>query len=414
MNKKTQNHFTIEERTELLNCIIKGYSIRRTASFLNKAPSTISRELKKHRYFSKGFEDKRCKHIRICRKGFYCYRNCPNFELDSCPRLSKAPWICNGCQNIKYCRKSKFRYNPSQAHEEYLSTLSKAREGSHTSEVEIEKLNSLLTHQVKDKRQSLYHLISSERIVLPVSLSSIYRYIDKGYLEIKNIDLPRRVRYRKSKPTTSTKKDRKQRLLRTYQDFLSFTENNKNASIYEMDTVIGKRSRDHKLLLTILLRKSNFMFAFLLSSKSADEVVSVFNDLESKLGKTKFATLFCIGLTDNGTEFSSVDEIECTHRKLRRTRLFYCDPKQSQQKGKIEKNHEYIRMFVPQGSSFDSFTQDDINLMMNHINSVKRPQFDGKSPFEMLPRHLLASVKKLGFHPIQDKDVCLSIRLFKK
>lgn len=414
MNKKTQNHFTIEERIELLNCITKGFSIRKTASFLNKAPSTISRELKKHRYFSKGFERDRCKHVRLCRKGPNCHINCPSYELGSCIRIARAPWICNGCENYKHCRKSKFRYDPIQAQKNYLSTLSKSREGIHTSDDELEKLNSLLTHRVKEKRQSLHHLISSDDTNIPVSLSSLYRYIDKGYLEIKNIDLPRRVRYRKGNPKPINKVEKKQRLLRTYQDFIDYTNHNKNASIYEMDTVIGKRERGHKLLLTILLRDYNFMFAFLLSSKNANEVVNVLNDLESKLGKTKFTTLFCIGLTDNGTEFSAIDEIECTHRKLRRTRLFYCDPKQSQQKGKIEKNHEYIRMFVPQGSSFDSFTQDDSNLMMNHINSVKRPQFDGKSPFEMLPRHLLASVKKLGFHPIQDKDVCLSIRLFKK
>lgn len=414
MNKNTQTHFTMEERIELLHCITKGCSIRKTASFLHKAPSTISRELKKHRSFSNGFEHDRCKHVRLCRKGPHSHSNCPSYALDSCSRISKAPWICNGCENFTHCRKSKFRYDPMQAHQKYLSTLSKSREGIPTSDDELETLNSLLTHRVKEKRQSLHHLISSDDTTIPVSLSSLYRYIDKGYLEVKHIDLPRRVRYRKGTPTPIHKVEKKQRLLRTYQDFIDYTNHHKTASIYEMDTVIGNRERGHKLLLTMLLRNYTFMFALLLPSKNASEVVKVLNDLESKLGKPKFTTLCCIGLTDNRSECSAIDEIECTHRKFRRTRLFYCDPKQSQQKGNIENNHEYIRMFVPQGSSFDSFIQDDSALMMNPINSVKRPQFDGKSPFEMLPRHLLASVKKLGFYPIRDKDVCLSIRLLKK
>lgn len=70
-------------------------------------------------------------------------------------------------------------------------------------------------------------------------------------------------------------------------------------------------------------------------------------------------------VNDNGPEFSAADDIEQINRSFKRTNLFYCDANQSQQKGKIEKNHEYIRMYVPQGSSFDEFTQKDITLMMN-------------------------------------------------
>lgn len=369
MKSNTNKHFTLEDRIHLLSCIIKGYSIRKTALHLNKAPSSISRELHKHRYFSKGFESEKCKHVRSCRKGPNCHLSCDNFELDICDKINRAPWICNPCDNFKHCRKNKYRYDPARAQKEYELLLVSAREGISLSDDDLDAINTILIDALKDKGQSIYHLFHRDDVHLPFSISSAYRYIDKNYLVVKNIDLPRRVRYRTHKKRTEQPvKPKSFTLNRTYVDFLDFIEKHSKVSIYEMDTVIGKREKGHKVLLTLLLRQSNFMLAFLLDDKTADSANNKFDEIEDIVSTAKFATLFYVGLTDNGSEFSNPDYLEAVDRKFKRTRIFYCNPIQSQQKGKIEKNHEYIRLFVPQGSLFDDFTQDDINLMMNHIN----------------------------------------------
>ncbi|MBB6630794.1 hypothetical protein H7D64_04675 [Clostridium algidicarnis] len=44
----------------------------------------------------------------------------------------------------------------------------------------------------------------------------------------------------------------------------------------------------------------------------------------------------------------------------------------SYQKPHVEKNHEYIRYVIPKGISFNNRTQEDITLMINHINSTAR------------------------------------------
>ena len=102
------------------------------------------------------------------------------------------------------------------------------------------------------------------------------------------------------------------------------------------------------------------------------------------LGYETFHTLFPIILTDNGIEFSKPAVIEDNGHHVYKTKLFYCDPGASNQKGKIENNHEYIRRFIPKGKSFDDYNQEDINLMLNHINSVKRDSLEGDNPYNLM------------------------------
>lgn len=103
--------------------------------------------------------------------------------------------------------------------------------------------------------------------------------------------------------------------------------------------------------------------------------------------------LFSIILTDNGIEFSKPDIIEDNGKHVYKTKVFYCDPGESEQKEKIEVNHEYIRRFIPKGISFNDYNQNDINLMMNHINSVKRDSLSGFNPYylmkEFLPQKII-------------------------
>lgn len=416
MKTNTHKHFSLEDRIQLLHYIIKGFSIRKTATCLNKSPSSVSRELKKHRYLTKGFESSKCMFVRDCRKGPNCHVSCDRYTPDFCSKLLAAPWICNACENFKHCRKDKYRYDPNRAHKQYLHLLSSSREGANSSLEALHHFDDLVSERIKEKGQSLYHVFQSDDCSAPFSISTAYRYIDKGYLTVKNIDLPRRVRYarRKANSHKSVAKAKKFTINRKIEDFHAFVEKHPKASQYEMDTVIGVREGGHKVLLTILLRESNFMFAFLLDEKTANAVNQTFDSIEETISASSFTNLFYAGLTDNGSEFSDPDYLEAIHRRRKRTHLFYCDAMQSQQKGKIEKNHEYIRLFVPQGSLFDDFSQSDITLMMNHINSVKRPQFDGKSPFDMLPRHLRSIVSKLGYQPIKEDDICLNMSLFKK
>ena len=123
---------------------------------------------------------------------------------------------------------------------------------------------------------------------------------------------------------------------------------------------------------------------FLMPDGTATSVKRVFDYLEGGLGTECFRRLFGIILTDNGGEFKKVDQLELNDDYEYRTRIFYCDPMASWQKPHIEKNHEYIRYVIPQGVSFNAYTEEDMTLLMNHINSTRRTSLKGKAPYELV------------------------------
>jgi IS30 family transposase len=93
-----------------------------------------------------------------------------------------------------------------------------------------------------------------------------------------------------------------------------------------------------------------------------------------------FRKLFSCIVTDRGTEFSNPVAFETAPDGSARTRIFYCDPQAAWQKPHVELNHEFIRRILPKGKSFDHLDQDDIDQMMNHINSYRREKLNFSSP----------------------------------
>jgi IS30 family transposase len=150
-----------------------------------------------------------------------------------------------------------------------------------------------------------------------------------------------------------------------------------------MDTVKGKRESG-KRLLTMIFRKNSVMLLFLMPDGTAASVKRVFDYLEFGLGTETFRRLFPVILTDNGSEFNRPFDLEYNEDLVPRTSIYYCEPMASWQKPHIEKNHEFIRYVIPRGKSLTPYTDEDITLLMNHINSTKRPSLGNKSPYELI------------------------------
>ena len=214
-------------------------------------------------------------------------------------------------------------------------------------------------------------------------MQMIYTYIDKGLFDIKNMDLRRKVKYKKRKSSTKTPiKERAFRKDRTYKDFLAFIEKEHPVNIVEMDTVEGRKGTK-PCFLTMLFRSCNLMLMFLLKEQTQAEVLRVFDYLTETLGIELFQKLFEVILTDNGSEFQYPEILEADQYGEIRTRIYYCDPNRSDQKGALEKNHEYIRYVLPKKSSFEKMDDAKTLLLLNHINSEKRDMLNGHSPYEI-------------------------------
>ena len=124
---------------------------------------------------------------------------------------------------------------------------------------------------------------------------------------------------------------------------------------------------------------------------------------------------FPIILTDNGTEFGNPLSLEFNEEGIGRTRIFYCNPRASYQKGMIEKNHEFIRYVLPKGKPFEGLLQTDINLMINHINSLGRNSLNWFAQIDVAKFTMDKEVlKKLNLKKISPNEIQLNTKLLKK
>ena len=378
-------HLTLSDRNDIQLGLERGETFKAIGQSILKDPTTVSKEVKRN------------KQIRDSTSN-----NLP------CPLLDKAPFVCNGCPKRRQnCGYKKIFYLAKQAQKQYEQTLVESREGTPLNSKTFWDMDKVISDGVK-KGQHIYHILKTHN--LDVSSSTVYRHIRKGYLSIAPIDLARAVKFkerRKSKLPSIPKEAKKGR---SYEDFLNYLTLNQLNSWLEMDTVLGRMGGE--VLLTFNLSFCNFIFARLLDNKTALEVTKHLYDIKNTFHQADkdFFQLFPVILTDNGGEFARVDDIEMDVRG--ESKLFFCDPNRSDQKGRIEKNHTLIRDILPKGTSFDNLTQEDINLVCSHVNSVKRAALNGKSTYELFAFTYGEEIPKLlGISKIPAEDVCQSSKL---
>ena len=378
-------HLTLSDRNDIQLGLERGETFKAIGQSILKDPTTVSKEVKRNRQVRES--------------------TCHNLP---CPLLDKAPFVCNGCPKRRQnCGYKKIFYLAKQAQKQYEQTLVEAREGTPLNSQTFWDMDKVISDGVK-KGQHIYHILKTHN--LDVSSSTVYRHIRKGYLSIAPIDLARAVKFkerRKSKLPSIPKEAKKGR---SYEDFLNYLALKQLNSWLEMDTVMGRMGG--KVLLTFNLSFCNFIFARLLDNKTALEVTKHLYDIKNTLHQADkdFFQLFPVILTDNGGEFARVDDIEMDVRG--ESKLFFCDPNRSDQKGRIEKNHTLIRDILPKGTSFDNLTQEDINLVCSHVNSVKRAALNGKSAYELFAFTYGEEIPKLiGISKIPAEDVCQSSTL---
>ena len=415
---KANKHLTYEDRTYIEIGLNQGRNFTEIGEDLEKDRTTISREIKRHilKKTPSSFNNSGnlCKHKYECKR-FDCTKEKECYEEDICVKLLKRPYVCNGCDEKSKCRKIKYYYYAKYAHNEYEENKKESRQGVNLTKEEIYDLDNLITPLMKEKNQTIAHIYANHPDEIWFSRKTMYNYIDLGIFKVRNIDLPRKVKYKKRKNNDNNKRRRETviRQGRTYQEFEEYIEEHKNASIVEMDTVEGKKGG--KVFLTLLFRKSKFMLIFLLEEKTTKCVTEKFKYIQEILGKELYKRTFEVVLTDNGSEFFDPLSIEkFLETKEVVAHVYYCDPGASWQKGSIEKNHEYIRYILPKGTSFNELTNDKVNLIMSHINSISRDTLEGKNPYEEVQFVLDEEIiNKIGNKKIAPDEVILSPKLLK-
>ena len=392
MKNEKNKHMTLQDRIEIQECLSKGMTFKSIAKRIGKSATTVSREVKGH---------------------LQAHTNSFVKTDETCPKLLKAPFVCNGCEkrSRSSCQFKRQVYIAKKAHSDYEELLSEARSGIPLNKESFYETEKIISTAVKNG-QHVYHAIKANN--LSVSMPTVYRHIKMGYYSISSIDLPRAVKFkpRRSKKSDYVPKCAKQG--RTYNDYLNYVEENPSLPVVQLDTVIGKIGG--KVIMTIHFTDSDFMIGILLENKTAAEAAEKIMLLKTRLKSFNFnfGDIAPILLTDNGGEFSNATAFENDESGNLETHLFYCEPNSPYEKPDIEKNHTLFRDIVPKGSSFDDFAQEKVDLIFSHVNAVKRKQFNGKSAYDVFTFYyseILANVLGISFIP--PENVIQSPRLLK-
>lgn len=414
MSKKKEydhKHLSTSQRIHIEKGLNDGLSFAAIARKLDKHPSTIAKEVKKYRTLQPREKDPkkpaRCALFKECTLRFLCDKKdcvkmckscydvklqvskcsylCSEYREPQCASISKAPFVCNHCARQRTCNKEKAYYIAQNADQSSQELLVSCRQGINQAPADIAMLDTLISPLLA-QGQSLAHIYAFHGHEIPCSRKTLYNYIDQGVFTAKNIDLRRKVRYKCKPRKTGTRVSlaaKEFRIGRTYENFQKFIQENPDIPVVELDTVEGGRDNSTQAFLTIFFRNCSLMLIFVLQEKSQDQVIKVFDYLTEKLGIKVFQELFPVILTDNGVEFQFPERLECDKNGEIRTKIFYCNPNSSWQKGRIEKNHEYIRYVIPKSQSLDHYKQRDACVLMNHINSEARDSLNGCTPFRL-------------------------------
>jgi len=392
-------HLTLDERQVIQEGLDKGLSFRAIAESIGRDPTTVSKEVKKH--------------ITIVQTSVKRFG--PNGDLTAapiCPQLLKAPFVCNPCKKRSTrCASDKHRYYAKEAQKEYEALLSEAREGIPLNREKFYEMDKIVSEGI-GRGQHLYHI--TQTYDLGASKSTVYRHLKRGYLSVSPLDFPRVVKFKPRFKKLGQYVPKAAKAGRAYLDFLDYTERQDITAWVEMDTLIGRNGG--KVIMTLHFTFCNFMVGFLLPNRTAESVRNCIRLLKKQFSDNgvMFGDIVSLAITDNGGEFSDVASFENDLDGKKESSLFFCDPMQSSQKPRVEKNHTHFRDIVPTGQSFDNFEPNVVRLIFSHVNSIKRKSLNGKTPYEVFAYTFGKKVADIfGINSIPPEKVIQSPKLLK-
>lgn len=413
-NLYNNKHLSLEDRVKIEEGIIKGLRKFQIAQSINKSPSTVAKEIKKNRKLklsnSFNYATNKCIHFNECK---ICSYRCKDYEEQPCFRRDRFVGACNNCPDLSKCRLDKYFYKAKIAHGNYLYTLKDSREGVNLTTSELFNIAHIIKPLI-EQGQSIYTILENHKEI-SLCPKTLYTYIEMGLFNdwgITNLSLKRKVKRKIKNKKLKKRSEPADYTGRKYEDYLKFIETNPNIPTTEMDTVFNKNSGP--FIQTFIFENTSLMIGRLHSQKNAISMASSLDYFQDVL-ENDFEKIFSLILTDRGSEFTKPQlfEINMETGELR-CNIFYCDPQTPSQKPHVENNHNFVREILPNGIDWYHLTQEDVDLIFSHINSVPRKSLGGKTPYEAFSFFYGEEIlSKLNIQKIQKDKVTLKPYLLK-
>ena len=356
---KDWKHLTFEQRKVISNGISHNYKLKNIAETLGFDPTSVSKEVKRNR-----IED--------------------SIGLNNnCKKTQRWPFVCTGCKDrYNNCPFTKYRYIASNAQEKADTNLVNSRRGLDVDDEEFKQLDKIIKTGI-DNNKSIYQIKIENNDTIKKCVSTLYSYINKGYLTTKRIDLPYAVTYKKRKHNKKYEYSENNKIDRTghtYLDYLSHMYKHPGIYVWQLD-FLGAIKTDNKNILTFILPNLQFTLLDIINKPDSSKVVEFFDSIEEKIGTDNFKQLIPVILTDRDPNFADMNGI-CFSKITgeERCKLFFCDPYVSNQKPNVENMNKQIRLFFPKGKSVDNYSK----VVIKNINKtiLNRPlrSLDGNTP----------------------------------
>ena len=344
------------------NGISHNYKLKEIAESIGFDPTSISKEVKRNRDSTTIGKN-----------------------ITDCKRINRWPYVCTGC-NKKYnnqCFFTKYKYDAKSAQNKANINLISSRKGLDLDSEEFKKLDKIIKDGI-DNKKSIYQITIENKNKINKSITTIYRYINNGFLTTKRFDLPYAVTYKKRKHNNKYdySNNHIDRTGHTYLDYLAYLHEHPGVYVWQLD-FLGSIKTDANNILSFILPNLQFVLLDLIKNPNQKKVVTFFDDLEEKIGTDAFIELIPVILTDRDSNFTDIDGI-CFSKitSEERCKLFFCNPYVSSQKPNVENMNKQLRLFFPKGKTIDTYKRQDIkNINETLINRPLR-SLDSYTPKE--------------------------------
>ena len=358
---KTWKHINFEQRKTISSCISHNCKLVDISKVLPLDPRSISREVKRNRIATDN----------------------SNINTSDCKKLNRWPYVCTNCESrYKRCPFIKLKYDAKKAQTKADVNLINSRKGIDIDSDKFKRLDEIIKNGIDDNK-SIYQIKIENSDEIDKSITTLYRYVNNGYLTTKRIDLPYAVKYKKRKHNKKydySENNKIDRTGHTYLDYLSYIHKNPRVNVWQLD-FLGAIKTDSKNILSFILPEVHFTLIDIIKNPDSAKVVKFFDDLEEKIGTEAFIELIPVILTDRDPCFADILGI-CFSKITgeERCKLFFCDPYVSNQKPNVENINKQLRKFFPKGSSVDKYSKNDVKQINKTLLNTPIRSLDGNTP----------------------------------
>lgn len=208
---------------------------------------------------------------------------------------------------------------------------------------------------------------------------TIYNYIDLGLMKVKNTDLPLKLKRHTKGIRVRTNK---RKLGDSIENRPSHVESREEFGHWEIDTVIGSKSKEDESLLTMVERKTRNALIRKIPSKTAEAVRKEFDQIKDEFG-SRFQQVFRSLTADNGSEFAALSAL-----KEENVGVYFTHPYSAFERGTNENHNGLIRRFIPKGKKISDYSQEAIARVEEWMNGLPRKILGYKTPEELFEAEL--------------------------